>query len=132
MTNKEIIILANGGFLSATAHTLPLEHFYKFHRFKRAVERANRTLGEAQTALLQDCGIDPSRLAEADEDARARFHAANTALLNEDAAVEVKARIPFEFYKELYDENKTAARDIFANADVEAVVLDNLFSEIEE
>lgn len=131
MTNKDIITLCNGGLLSATAHSIPVEHFYKWHRFKRVVESANRALGQAQMALLKDCGIEPDKFNEAPKEAIDRFGEANAALLAEDSGVEVKARIPFEFYKGLYDENKTEQRDIFAAGDVEAIVLDNLFSDFE-
>lgn len=129
MKNKDIITLANGGFLTATGHSLPVEHFYKFHRFKRSVDKANRALGEAQAALLKDCGIDPTDIGAAPADAVARFNAANGALIGEDAGVEVKARIPMEFYKGIYDENKTDKGDIFADMEVESIVLDNLFTE---
>jgi len=129
MKNKDIITLCNGGFLTATAHTLPVEHFYKFHKFKRAVEKANRLLGEAQASLLKDCGIDPAKYGEAKPEDLERFKAANASLLDEDTGVEVKARIPFELYKGVYDENKTERGDIFADGEVEAVLLDNLFTE---
>lgn len=129
MKNKDIITLCNGGFLTATAHTLPVEYFYKWHKFKRAVERANRALGEAQAALLRDCGIEPSKFSEADKECRSRFNSTNAQLLDEDSGVEVKARIPFACYKGIYDENKTECGDIFADGEVEAVLLDNLFTE---
>ena len=131
MKNRDIITLCNGGFLAATGHSLPVEHFYKFHRFRRAVERANRAIGEAQLALLKDCGIEPGKFADAPAEALERFNVANDALLAEDCGVEVKARIPMSCYKGIYDENKTAERDIFADIAVEAVLLDNLFTEEE-
>lgn len=131
MKNKDIITLCNGGFLAATAHSLPVEHFYKFFRFKRAVEKANRHIGDAQTALLKECGIDPQKFSEAPEDKREEFVKANTLLLDEDSGVEVKARIPFACYKGVYDENRTQRGDIFADMSVEAVLLDNLFTEPE-
>lgn len=132
MKNRDIITLANGGLLAATAHSLPVEQFYKWHKFKRAVEKANRLLGDAQRALLQDCGIDPAKFGDAEPDARKRFDAANAKLIEEDAEVEVKARIPFKYYKGIYDENHTERGDIFAVGEVEAVLLDNLFTNEEE
>lgn len=132
MKNQDIITLCNGGFLTATAHSLPVEHFYKWHKFKRAVERANKALGEAQVALLKDCGVDPTKLAEAKPEDRERFAAANNSLLGEDSGVVVKARIPFACYKGIYDENQTERGDIFADMNVEAVLLDNLFTEENE
>ena len=124
--------ICNGGFLEATGHSLPVEHFYKFHKFKREVAKANRVLGEAQADLFKECKIDPCKFNEAPKEDQKRFKEANKALLEEDAGIEVKARIPIEFYKALYDENKTERLDIFASPDVEAVILDNLFTEIKE
>ena len=132
MKNQDIITLCHGGFLVATAHSLPDEHFYKFFRFKRSVEKANRHLGDAQTALLKDCGIDPAKFGEASDEAREKFAKANALLLEEDSGVEVKARIPFALYKGVYDENRTQRGDIFADMSVESVLLDNLFTEPEE
>ena len=135
MKNKDIITLANGGFLVATGHSLPVEHFYKFHKFRRDVEKANSALGAQQADMLRDCGIDPSKMSEASSDALARFNAANDDLLDEEALVSVKARIPFECYKGIYDENRRTLNgqpvDIFADINVENVVLDNLFTEPE-
>lgn len=132
MKNKDIITLCNGGFLAATAHSLPVEHFYKFFRFKRAVEKANRHIGDAQTALLKEYGIDPQKFSEAPEDKREEVVKANNLLLDEDSGLEVKARIPFACYKGVYDENRTQRGDIFADIAVESVLLDNLFDEPEE
>ena len=143
MKNKDIVTLANGGFLAATAHSLPVEHFYKFHRFKRAVEKANAAISAQQVDLLRDCGIDASKvsiaadkLTDAEREAQARFFAANAVLVEEESPVEVRARIPFECYKGVYDENRRTvngvAVDIFANMDVEAIVLNNLFTEMND
>ena len=89
-------------------------------------------LGEAQADLFKECKIDPCKFNEAPKEDQKRFKEANIALLEEDAGIEVKARIPIEFYKAFYDENKTERLDIFASPDVEAVILDNLFTEIKE
>ena len=137
MKNKDIIILANGGFLSATGHSLPVEHFYKFHKFRRAVEKANAALGAQQADMLHDCGIDPTKMDEASKEDLERFNAANADLLEEDARIEMKARIPFDCYKGIYDENKSVnfggvTIDVFANIKVETVVLENLFTDGEE
>ena len=136
MKNREIMTICTGGFLMATGHSLPVEHFYKFHRFKREVGKANRRLGEMQTDLLNECGIKPGKISEADAEAVDRFNAANNDLLDEDCGIEVKARIPFEFYKGVYDENRTTAggqqMDIFSNISVEEIILDNLFETPEE
>lgn len=132
MKNKDIITLANGGFLVATAHCLPEEHFYKFHKFRRAVERAVRAISDSQAALMRDCGIDPEKFTEAPAKKKERYYAANKALLDEDSDVKVNARIPFEFYKGVYDENQTEKVDIFANVTVESLIIENLFIEPEE
>lgn len=121
--------ICNGGFLEATGHSLPVEHFYKFHKFKREVAKVNHVLGEAQADLFKECKIDPRKFNEAPKEDQKRFKEANKALLEEDAGIEVKARIPIEFYKKLYDENVKDGRDIFADVEVEAIVIDNLFIE---
>lgn len=125
MTYKDIMTLANGGFLTATAHCLPVEHFYKFHKFRRSVDKALNALSESQKDLLRDCGIDPDNTDGADKESIDRFNAANEKILAEDAGVEVKARIPFDLFKAFYDENG----NLFANIQVETAVLDNLFEE---
>lgn len=132
MKNRDIVTLYNGGFLAAAAHSLPTEHFYKFHRFKRDVAKALRVLAAEQEALMAEAGIKDGNFQEAAPDAIERYKTANNTLLSEDCAVTVKARIPFEFYRGIYDENKTATGDIFANSEVEDLVLDNLFMEAEE
>lgn len=129
MKNNDIIIICNGGFLAATGHSLPVEHFYKFHKFKREVAKVNRAIGQAQADLLKDCGIDPKKFNETPADVLERFNAANDALCQEDSGVKVKSRIPMECYKGFYDENNKDGHDIFANMDVEAIVIDNLFKE---
>jgi len=132
MKNKDIITLCNGGFLAATAHSLPAEQFYKWHKFRRAIDRANRAIGMEQGALLSECGIDVSKIKETEPEAMSRFEKANGALLDEESTIRVKSRIPFELYKGVYDENRTDKGDIFANCEVEAILLDNLFTEPEE
>ena len=125
--------LANGGFLAATGHSLPVEHFYKFHKFRRDVEKANTALGAKQHDLLAACELDPAHLADAPQEALDRFKAANADLLAEEVDVAAKARIPIEFYKGIYDENRRTVGDstvdIFADINVEAIILDNLFSD---
>lgn len=136
MKNRDIITLVNGGFLAATAHTLPVEHFYKWHRFKRDISKVNEAIGAEQADLLQDCGLDPTNLDDADPVALEKFSVANNALLNEESGVTVKSRIPFDFYKDIYDENRRTLNgqriDIFSNVDLETVVLANLFEPMEE
>ncbi|MBP5689298.1 MAG: hypothetical protein J6W74_00115 [Bacteroidales bacterium] len=132
MKNKDIVTLCNGGFLAAAAHSLPVEHFYKFCRFKREVAKAVRALADEQSALMKECGIDPGKFDEAQKESLERYAKSNGKLLEEETAVAVKARIPLEFYKGIYDENKGGTIDIFANNEVEELVLDNLFLEAEE
>jgi hypothetical protein len=131
MKNIDIIKLGNGGFLAATGHSLPVEHFYKFVKFKRAVQKAYEAASKAQGDFLTEAGLTYADLqpgAKPDKEKAERYNALNTAMIAE--AVEMPAvKIPQEFYKGLYDENKTGRGDIFANMDVEEIVLAELFTE---
>lgn len=133
MTNREIATIAESGFLAATAHSLPAEHLYKFVRFKRDVKRAYEQLGRAQRDFMAEVGIkleDVRSNVSIPEDKATRFNALNDAMLAEEADVRV-VRIPMALYKGIYDENKTERGDLFANLDLEILILDNLFVEDE-
>ena len=137
MKNLDILTLVNGGILAATAHCLPVEHFYKWHKFRRALEKQYVAIDAEQKALMKDCGIEPSDFNNAPADARARFDEANAQLMNDDAPIQLPAPIPAEFYKGIYDENRAvpfAGRpvDIFSNLQVETALLDYLFTDKEE
>lgn len=130
MKNRDIMTLCNGGFFAATAHSLPTEHFYKFFKFKRDVIKANRNLAEMQEQLINE--FDIRNIKDEEDEKINKFHEANNKVLSEDADVTVKSRIPFEFYKGIYDENRETSFvgqkvDIFADPNVEAIILDQLF-----
>ncbi len=133
MKNIDIINLCNAGFLTATGHSLPVEHFYKFIKWKRSAQKAYEEATKSQRAFLTEAGltIDDARPgANPDAEKAKRYNALNEAMLDEE--VEMPAvRIPLECYKGLYDENKTENGDLFANLLVEGIVLDNLFEKEE-
>lgn len=133
MTNKDILTIVKTGFLAATAHGLPAEQFYKFVKFKRAVQKAYEALDRAQRDFMREVEIEPEDFRNPGGIPAARlerFNSLNEALLAEDANIPA-VRIPVKYYKPLYDENQkeVAGRtvDIFADPDVEAIILDNLF-----
>lgn len=137
MKNKDIITIVDAlpGFLLATGHSLPVEHFYKFVKFKRGVQKAYEAITKAQRDFMREVGIEerdfsnPGTISKEKAD---RFNASNSALLDEDVEFECPAKIPMEYYKGFYDENKTDKGDIFANPLVENIILDNLFIENNE
>ena len=127
MKNKDIITLGNAGFFRAAAHSIPVEHFYKFVKWKRDLQKAYIEIGRTQEDFRKEAGIKMEDLqpdAKPDQEALERYFALNEAFVNEDNPVTAK-RIPIEFYKGLYDENG----DLFTDPDIEAIVLDNLFKE---
>lgn len=147
MKNRDILKLVNGGILAATAHSLPVEHFYKWFRFRRELEKAYLAIDREQAALMKECGVTRETVNLVPEERRklppevqekvAGFEAVNGRLLDEEAAIKLPARIPAELYKGIYDENRAVPFaggrvDVFANMAVEAAVLENLFTEIKE
>ena len=134
MKNKDIITLVQGGLLAASAHSLPVEHFYKFHKFRRAISRAYDEIGREQRELMREIGVTQQQVADSrnQEPAVEAFRKANDELLAEPAEVKLPARIPYEFYRGIYDENRTQCGDIFASFPIEDLVLDNLFTEPDE
>jgi hypothetical protein len=128
MKNIDIIKLGNGGFLKASAHSIPVEHFYKFVKFKRAVQQAYERISKCQVAFLAETGLTPEVLRDGTADAEKleRYGSLNASLIDEETEIAV-ARIPVVCYKGLYDENG----ELFADPAIEAIVLDNLFTEEE-
>ena len=127
MKNKDIITLGNAGFFQAKAHSLPVEHFYKFLKFKRNVQKAYNEISKAQEDLMKEAGISRKDLMggeNVDKDAIERYIALNGQLIAEDTVV-FAVRIPFELYKGVYDENGV----LFENPDVEGIILNHLFAE---
>lgn len=128
MKNKDIITLVNSGFLLATAHSLPGEEFYKWYKFRRFVTNKLQSLADEQKAILEELNLKPDDKIE-DPALRKQYEDCYNKMMNEEITFELPEKIPFEFYKALYDENKTESADIFANITVENLMLDNLFTE---
>ena len=126
MKKQDIVTLAKGDFLLATAHCLPADEFYKWYKFRRQIALALVDISKDESALREQCGI-PQGKTDVPQDAAARFMEVRKKLLDENIAIDISSRIPFKYYKEIYDENKTEGRDIFASAKVEMLVIDNLF-----
>ena len=134
MKNQDILNLVNGGILAASAHSLPVEHFYKWHKFRRALEKQYMNIDKEQKAMMSECGIEPGKLREATAEALDRFDKANAQLLAEEVDINLPAKIPFALYKGIYDENRAVPMggspvDVFANMKVETAVLEYLFTE---
>ena len=130
MKYKDIITLVQGGLMAASAHSLPVEHYYKFHKFRRAVARAYGELGKEQEELMKEMGVTQQMInTKQDDPAVIAFDRANADLLEETVQMNLPARIPYEHYRGIYDENRTPRGDIFASFVVEELVLDNLFTE---
>ena len=129
MKNKDIITLGNAGFFAATAHTMPVEQFYKVIRWRRDLQKAYAEIARTEGEFLREAGLtfDDLQNPDADPKKMERYGALNAALLDEESKV-VARRIPARYYKYLYDENA----DLFTNTEVEDIVLDNLFTEDEE
>lgn len=133
MKNRIIVNLVNGGILAASAHSLPMEHFYKWFKFRKALEKQYLRINGEQKALEQECGIEPGKKDIPGED-RARFNKSFEQLLEEESGIKLPAKIPFEYYKGIYDENRSVPMggvtvDVFANLMVESAVMEYLFTE---
>lgn len=132
MKNQDILNLVNGGLLVASGHSIPVEHYYKWYKYRREVEKHYRIFDKEQAALMRELGIEPGHLDDADKDVKRRFNEANRQLLDEEVAFACPAPIPYEFYRGVYDENRAvdlgyARVDVFANIRVEDIVLETLF-----
>ena len=57
MKNSDIISLVRCGILSMTSHDLPSSEAYKTVRLKMEVQRAYKSLSEAEMNILSECGI---------------------------------------------------------------------------
>lgn len=133
MKNIDIINLCASGFLNATGHSLPAEHFYKFIKWKRAVRKACDAITKAESDFLNEVGLtldDVRPGAKPDKEKVELYNALRKAMLDEEVKLPA-VKIPVEFYKGLYDENKTENGDLFASMIVEEIVLDNLFDKEE-
>lgn len=146
MKNRDIITLAMGGILDATGHSLPAAQYYKLIRWKQDIQRVFRAIGKAESEMIAAAGILPEETTRVGEQLRLhpktkdgnedtdrlnKFMELRDRLLDDEAEMPERARIPMEFYKALYDENHKEVAgqqvDIFADPDVEALTIDNLF-----
>lgn len=132
MTNQDILNLVNGGILVASAHSLPVEQYYKWYKFRRQIERQYQHIDAEQAAIMKECGIQPGGFEEASKDALARFDEMNKKMMKEEVDIKIIAPIPYEFYRGVYDENRAVDLgykkvDVFANIRVEDVILQTLF-----
>lgn len=91
MTNQQVIILANTGALSATAHDLPAAEAYKLIPFKRAIRKALEEISKKQEEIPAD---DP----KADE--------LKAELMKEEVSLDCKT-MSFEAFHALANENKS-------------------------
>lgn len=147
MKNRDILKLVNGGILAATAHSLPVEHFYKWFKLRRELEKAYLSLDKEQAVLMKECGVtremvdlkpeERKKLPPEVQEKIENFDVVNGKLLDEEATIKLPARIPVELYKGIYDENRAVPFagvrvDVFANMAVEAIILETLFTEIKE
>ena len=147
MKNRDILKLVNGGILAATAHSLPVEHFYKWFKLRRELEKAYLSLDKEQAVLMKECGVtremvdlkpeERKKLPPEVQEKIENFDVVIGKLLDEEATIKLPARIPVELYKGIYDENRAVPFagvhvDIFANMAVEAIILETLFTEIKE
>lgn len=126
MKKQDIVTLAKGDFLLATAHCLPADEFYKWYKFRRQIALAFTDIAKEDSALREQCGIPQGR-ADIPSEVADRYKTVYKKLMDENIAIDISSRIPFKYYKEIYDENQTEGRDVFASAKVEMLVIDNLF-----
>ena len=125
MKNKDILILANNGIFTATAHCLPPEHYYQWYKFKRDLKEALDSFAKGQADLMKEYGIVPGHDEQIPEVEKEKYVETFNLLLEDEVTVEVKARIPFRYYKELYDENNEVAA--FKSLGLESIIIDTLF-----
>ena len=68
MKNKDIVTLGNAGFLKATAHTMPVEQFYKVIRWRRDLQKAYAEIARTESEFLREAGLTFEELKSADAD----------------------------------------------------------------
>lgn len=143
-----IVNVVNAGILNATGHTLPVEEYYKFFKFKRSLRKIYENFSTAETDLLKDMGISNNEIQQLgdrvvisprkedgsiDTERLTKYHSAIKKLLEEDVTLDITEKIPIKYYKNIYDENckddNNKKVDIFASSQVEDFIIDNLFDE---
>lgn len=132
MKKAEIIGLYENGILTVTTHCLTAKESYNVVKFRKTIRTAVEDIQSSETDLQQEAGIDDplafdkrrSELMqlrrrtdeEAEELARMNdkfllFANMRRELLNEDVEV-YAARLKYESWKALQDENKTDKKDL--------------------
>ncbi len=108
LKNNIIVALAQVGCLNITANTLSAADGYKVIKFRRAVAKAFEALGEAERAIIKDCGLeiaDKGELTGKDED-KAKFRKLQSELYADEADLgDIKA-VSYESWHLLKNENK--------------------------
>lgn len=130
MKNKDILLLANSGIFTATAHCLPPVHYFQWYKFKRDIKEALENLAKGQADLMKEYGIVPGHDEKIPELEKEKYVETFSLLLEEDVPLGIEKRIPFKYYKELYDENDQVAA--FKNLGLESVIIDALFDNASE
>ena len=128
MKKSDIISLVQGKFLEATAHCLPAEEFYKWYKFRKQISDIFNDIVKDEQSLYTQCGIKQGQK-DIPAATKEKFMKVYQTFLDENVTVEISSRIPFSFYKEIYDENKTSTKDVFSNIFVESLVIANLFDQ---
>jgi hypothetical protein len=121
MKNYIINNLINAGILDVTSHTLDSAHAYKVFRFKKAIDKAMKSIVEQDGALVAEAGIKDAKAFDArykelsngepcDELKEMEAKYEKLAELrknfwNDDTPIEPKT-MPWDAYHQLADENK--------------------------
>ena len=123
MKNIDIITLGNGGFLRATAHSLPVEHFYKFVKFKRAVQKAYETISKAQADFLNEVGLtlEDLRSGTADGEKMERYGTLNAALIAEETPIEEEK--PESWWQRLFHWHRRRTEELREEHDAKLAAL---------
>lgn len=109
--NNLLVILAQVGGLNITANNISAADAYKVIKFRRAVAKAFEALGEAEKAIIKDCGLEIAEKGELSgtDEAKAKFCKLQAELYNDEADLGDIKTITFESWHELKKENKALA-----------------------
>ena len=127
LKNTTILALINQGLQSTTEHDVPVKDAYKAIRFRAAVDKANKDIGEKRNELVKSAGIeDGQKFDERMKELRAiqepteeqkqelsgmqeklkKFEDLYKELLNDESELEGVKAMPYESYHILAKENK--------------------------
>ena len=109
--NNLLVILAQVGGLNITANNLSAADAYKVIKFRRAVAKAFEALGDAEKAIIKDCGLEIVEKGELNgtDEAKAKFRKLQAELYNDEVDLGDIKTISFESWHELKKENKALA-----------------------